>query len=71
MRSPAFFVVRRCAKVYTPTNAVITNNSTAAVSDYDRKNEFNVEKFLSTKLKVQPEEAYDVYEIAVEETEDS
>ena len=41
------------------------------LSDYDRKNEFNVEKFLSTKLKVKPEEAYDVYEIAVEETADS
>ncbi|MBR2732449.1 MAG: type IV secretory system conjugative DNA transfer family protein [Clostridia bacterium] len=40
------------------------------LSDYDKKNEFNVEKFLSTKLKVKPEEAYDVYEIPVEETED-
>lgn len=40
------------------------------LSDFDKKNEFNVEKFLSTKLKVKPEEAYDVYEISVEETED-
>lgn len=37
------------------------------LSDYDKKNEFNVEKFLSTKLKVKPDEEYDVYEIAVEE----
>ncbi len=41
------------------------------LSDYDKKNEFNVEKFLSTKLKVNPDEEYDVYEIAVEETADS
>ena len=41
------------------------------LSDYDKKNEFDVEKFLSTKLKVKPDEEYDVYEIAVEETADS
>lgn len=41
------------------------------LSDYDKKNEFDVEKFLSTKLKVKPDEEYDVYEIAVVETADS
>ena len=34
------------------------------LSDYDKKNEFDVEKFLSTKLKVKPDEKYDVYEIS-------
>ena len=40
------------------------------LSDYDKKNTFDVEKFLSTKLRVVPDEAYDVYEISVEESQD-
>ncbi len=37
------------------------------LSDYDERNTFDVEKFLSTKLKVVPGEVCDVYEIALEE----
>ena len=33
------------------------------LSDYDPKNAFNIEKFLSTKLKLKPDEVCDVYEI--------
>ena len=33
------------------------------LSDADRRNTFDIEKFLSTKLKVKPEEPYEVYEI--------
>ena len=33
------------------------------LSDADRRNTFDIEKFLSTKLKVNPEETYEVYEI--------
>ena len=33
------------------------------LSDADRRNTFDVEKFLSTKLKVKPEETYEVYEV--------
>ena len=33
------------------------------LSDADRRNTFDIEKFLSTKLKVKPEETYEVYEI--------
>lgn len=36
------------------------------LSDYDKKNTFDVEKFLSTKLVTQPTEICDVFEIAVE-----
>ena len=39
------------------------------ISDYDKKNEFNVEKYLSTKLKLKDSETYDVYEINVKESE--
>ena len=39
------------------------------ISDYDKKNEFNVEKYLSTKLKLKENEIYDVYEINVNESE--
>ena len=35
------------------------------LSDADRRNTFDIEKFLSTKLKVKPEETYDSYEAAV------
>ena len=33
------------------------------LSDADRRNTYDIEKFLSTKLKVKPEETYEVYEI--------
>lgn len=33
------------------------------LSDYHKKNEFDIEKFVSTKLKTKPDEVYDVYEI--------
>ena len=37
------------------------------LSDADRRNTFDIEKFLYTKLKVKPEETYDSYEAAVTE----
>lgn len=37
------------------------------LSDADRRNTFDIEKFLSTMLKVKPEETYDSYEAAVTE----
>ena len=37
------------------------------LSDADRRNTFDIEKFLSTKFKVKPEETYDSYEVAVTE----
>ena len=37
------------------------------LSDADRRNTYDIEKFLSTKLKVKPEETYDSYEVAVTE----
>lgn len=33
------------------------------LSDYDKKNEFDIEKFVSTKLRTKPDDVYDVYEI--------
>jgi type IV secretion system protein VirD4 len=33
------------------------------LSDFDKRNTFNIEKYLSTKLKPKPDEVYDVYEI--------
>ncbi len=33
------------------------------LSDFDKRNTFDIEKYLSTKLKPKPDEAYDVYEI--------
>lgn len=40
------------------------------LSDYDKRNSFDIEKYLSTKLKSKPDEVYDVYEIDLtEETE--
>ena len=35
------------------------------LSDYDKRNEFNIEKFLSTKLNPKPDEAYEVFEVDV------
>ena len=40
------------------------------LSDFDKKNTFNIEKYLSTKLNPKPDDVYDVYEIDItEETE--
>ena len=36
------------------------------LSDYDKRNEFNIEKFLSTKLNPKPVEAYEVFEVDAE-----
>ena len=33
------------------------------LSDFDKRNTFSIEKYLSTKLKPKPDEVYDVYEI--------
>lgn len=33
------------------------------LSDFDKRNTFDIEKYLSTKLKLKPDEVYDVYEI--------
>ena len=33
------------------------------LSDYDKRNHFNVEKFLSTKLKVRPTDIFEVYNV--------
>lgn len=33
------------------------------LSDYDKRNTFDIEKYLSTKLKLKPNEVYNVYEI--------
>lgn len=33
------------------------------LSDYDKRNTFDIEKYLSTKLKLKPDEVYDIYEI--------
>ena len=41
------------------------------LSDADRRNTFDIEKFLSTKLKVKLEETYDSYEVAVTEESSS
>ena len=41
------------------------------LSDADRRNTFDIEKFLSTKLKVKPEETYDSYEAVVTEESSS
>ena len=35
------------------------------LSDADPRNTFNIEKYLSTHLKLKPEEVYDVYEVDV------
>ena len=39
-------------------------------ADADPKNAFDIEKFLSTKLKPKADEVYDVYEITVDEAEE-
>ena len=37
------------------------------LSDYDKRNAFNIEKYLSTRLKVRPNDVFEVYEINLEE----
>ena len=41
------------------------------LSDADRRNTFDIEKFLPTKFKVKPEETYDSYEVVVTEESSS
>jgi len=38
------------------------------LSDYDKRNEFNIEKYLNTKLKVKSQDMFMVYEIDMDET---
>ena len=40
------------------------------LADFDKKNTFDIERFLSTKLKPKPSEVYDVFEIDVSEEEE-
>ena len=35
------------------------------LADYDKKNTFNIEKHLNTKLTVKPDDVFDVYEMEV------
>lgn len=37
------------------------------LSDHDRRNVFDIERYLSTKLKVRPNDVFDVYEVVLEE----
>ena len=37
------------------------------LSDYHLKNAFNIERFLSTKLKIKPDDVYEIYEISENE----
>lgn len=39
------------------------------LSDYHPKNTFDIERFLSTKLKIKPDDVYEVYEIPVSDEE--
>ena len=41
------------------------------LADADKKNKFDIERFLSVELKPKPEEVYDVYEINVADSEES
>lgn len=36
------------------------------LSDFDKRNTFNIEKYLSTKLKLKPDEVFDVYDLSDE-----
>ena len=40
------------------------------LSDYNEKNNFDIEKFLSTKLKTKPDEVYQVYEVDASDASD-
>ena len=37
------------------------------LSDFDKRNTFDIEKFLSTKLKVKPSDEFNAYEVDLEE----
>lgn len=39
------------------------------LSDYHPRNAFDIELFLSTKLKIKPDDVYEVYEIPVSDEE--
>jgi len=39
------------------------------LSDYHPKNAFDIERFLSTKLKIKPEDVYEVYEVPISDEE--
>ena len=39
------------------------------LADADKKNTFNIERFLSTRLRPKPSEVYDVYEVELSEDE--
>jgi len=54
--------------------AIIRSNASPRVmqkelSDYHPKNAFNIERFLSTKLKIKPDDVYEVYEVPVYDEE--
>jgi type IV secretion system protein VirD4 len=38
------------------------------LSDFNKRNEFNIERYLSTKLKLRPNDMYEVHDIDLEET---
>ena len=37
------------------------------LSDFDKRNAFDIEKFLSTKLKLKPDDVYEVFDVGGEE----
>ena len=39
------------------------------LSDYDERNTFNIERFLSTKLRIKPDDVYEVFEVPVTDEE--
>ena len=41
------------------------------LSDFNDKNRFDIEKYLSTQLKPKPDEKYDTYEVSVENDDDA
>ena len=41
------------------------------LADSDKKNAFDIVRFLSTRLKPKPSEVYDVYEVDVSEDDDT
>lgn len=41
------------------------------LSDFDKRNTFDIEKYLSTKLKLKPDEVFDVYEIDLSDEPES
>jgi len=37
------------------------------LSDFDKRNAFNIEKYLSTKLKIKPHDMFEVFEVEMDE----